>query len=134
MIPSSTQRPSEQGSQTRNYFRQLTYTREPEPIKEKKSSGIKTAFSGLISTIERFTSTTRLPPQPITPLHTPQRKTTQPELRKYSRERKLLLPQLSRNLETRLTHQVVQEPHLVAQRPQQVHRPYKQVRFLEQPS
>src|SRR5260221_9859281 len=133
-IPSSTQRPSEQGSQTRNYFRQSTYTREPEPIKEKKSSGIKTASSGLISTIERFTSITQQPHQPNIPLQTPQQKTIQPELRKYSREQRPQLPRQSRNLKLRPTHPAGQEPHPADQRPQQDHRPYKQVQFLEQPS
>src|SRR5260221_3365152 len=133
-IPYFTQRSSGKDFHTRNSLKGSIYTEEPEPIKEKKSSGIKTAFSGLISTIERFTSTTQRPHQPNIPLQTPRRKTIQPESRKYSREQGPQLSRQSRNLKLRPTHLVGQEPHPADQRPQQDHHPYKQGRFLEQPS
>src|SRR5260221_1117020 len=133
-IPYFTQRSSGKDFQTRNSLKGSIYTKEPESIKEKKSSGIKTAFSGLISTIERFTLTTQRPHQPNIPLQTPQQKTIQPESRKSFREQTPQSPRQSRNLKLRPTHPVGQEPRPADQRPQQDHHPCKQVRFLEQPS
>src|SRR5260221_4574524 len=60
--------------------------------------------------------------------------TTQPESKRYSRELKRQSPQQSRNFEPHPIHLVAQEPRRVAQRLQSDPRPYKQVRFLEQPS
>src|SRR5260221_3516277 len=133
--PLFTQKSSGRPSQTRNTFSRSTYIKEPELTKEKKSSGIKTAFSGPISTIGRFILTILRPPLPPTPPQHLQLKTTiQPESKRYSRELKRQSPQQSRNFEPRPIHLVAQEPHRVTQRLQPDSCPYKQVRFLEQPS
>ncbi len=134
ITPDSVLQYSRKAFHTTRTSRHSTYTREQEPIKGKPSSGIGTAIGGLISTITRSTLITRRPPQSNTPLQTPPQRTIQHESKKYFRGPKLRSLQRSRNLKLHPTHLVGQEPHPAAQRHQPDPHPYKQVRFLEQPS